>query len=91
MRGPVGGHYPHIPISSIESNHIPSVVSLGFVTPDPVLLTSAVVFYLRSVSVVFAVVSPLRPTGHYCPISLLVHSPLSPATGGPSDSNKENQ
>ena len=82
--------YPHIPISSIESHHIPSVVSLGFVTLDPVPLTSAVVFCLRSASVVFVFVTPLRPTGHFCPISLLFHSPPSPATGGPGDSNNTN-
>ena len=47
---------PHIPISSIESDHIPSVVFPGFVTPSPVLLTSAAVHCLRSASIVFAVV-----------------------------------
>ena len=61
--------------------------SLGFVTPDPVLLTSYAVLRLRSDSVVFAVVTPLRPTGHYFPISLLFHSSPSPATGGPGDTN----
>ena len=71
-------------ISSIESHHIPSVVSPGFVTPDPVLLTSAVVHCLRSASVVYVVVTPLRP------ISLLFHSSPSPATGGPGDSNNMN-
>ena len=61
--------------------------SLGFVTPSSVPLTSSVVFRLRSSSVVFVVVTSLRQTEHYSPISLLFHSSPSPATGGPGDSN----
>ena len=78
---------PHIPISSIESHQIPSVVFPGFITPGPALLTSPVLFRPRSSSVVFVVVTPLRPTGHYSPISLLFCSSPSLATGGPGDSN----
>ena len=58
--------------------------SLGFVTPDPVPLTSSVVLRLRSASVVFVVVTPLRPTGHYCPISLLFHSSPSSHSVAPA-------
>ena len=62
---------------------------LGFVTTDPVPLTSSVVLRLRSASVVFIVVTPLRPIRHYCPISLLFHSSPSPTTGGPGDSTTD--
>ena len=71
---------------SIESHHTFGGFP-GFVTPGPALLTSAVVHCLRSASIVFVVVSPLRSTGHYCPISLLFHSSPSPLTGGPGDTN----
>ena len=54
----------------------------GFVTPGPVLLTSAVVRRLRSASFVFVVVS-LLISGHYSPISLLFHSSPSPANRRP--------
>ena len=61
--------------------------SLVFVTPDPILLTSYAVLRLRSSSVTFVIVTPLRQTEHYSPISLLFHLSPFPATGGPGNSN----
>ena len=72
---------PHIPIP-IESHHIPSVVFPGFVTPGPVLLTSAVVRRLRSASIVFIAVS-LLISSDYSPINLLFRSSPSPASRRP--------
>ena len=77
----------HIPISFYWKPPHSFVGFPGFVTPSPVLLTSAVVRCLLSTSIVFVVVSPLRSTGHYCPIGLLFHSSPPPATGGPGDTN----
>ena len=78
---------PHIPTLPLKATTFLRWFSLGFVTPDSVLLTSSVVFCLHSSSVAFVVVTPLRQTEHYSPISLLFHSSPSPATGGPGDSN----
>ena len=78
---------PHIPILPLKATTFLWWFSLGFVTADSVLLTSSIVFCLRSASVVFVVVTPLRQTEHYFPISLLFHSSPSPVTGSPGDSN----
>ena len=80
---------PHIPILPLKATTFLRWFSLGFVTPDSVPLTSFVVFSLRSSSVAFVVVTPLRQTEHYSPISLLFHTSPSPATGGPGDSNNK--